>query len=138
MLSHPGRALTIYDIAAVTGHAYYREFIPANITTRLSKTINREFFTDDFLLPSDTTVREEDPVGDVPDEGPSEEAIDKGTEPNGTPTPGHAGRPHTSTTAINRLSANNQLPAQIVNAPSAEAFKQWHDFDITVCSCVRA
>ena len=54
----------------------------------------------DFLLPSDTTNREEDPVGDVPDEGPGEEANAEGTEPNIAPTPGHAGGPQPLTTAI--------------------------------------
>ena len=38
MLSNPGRALTIYDIAALSGQAYYRAFIPANITAGFSKT----------------------------------------------------------------------------------------------------
>ena len=60
MLSHPERALTTYDIAALSG---------------FSKTgiypVNREVFTDDLLLPSVPTDREADPVRDMPGEGPS-------------------------------------------------------------------
>ena len=52
MLSTPGRALASYDIAALSGQAYYRAFIPANITAGFSKTgiypVNREVFTDDL------------------------------------------------------------------------------------------
>ena len=91
MLSNPGRALTIYDIAALSGQAYYRAFILANITAGFSKTgiypVNREVFTDDLLLPSAPTDREEHHVRDM------QEANDKATEPNIAPTPGHAGEP---------------------------------------------
>ena len=95
MLSNPGRALTIYDIAALSGQAYYRAFIPANITAGFSKTgiypVNREVFTDDLLLPSAPSDREEQDVRNM------QEANDKATEPNIAPMPEHAGEPQPST-----------------------------------------
>ena len=101
MLSHPGRALTIYDIAALSGQAYYKALIPANITSGFSKTgiypVNREVFTDDLLLPSVPTDREADPVRDMPGEGPGEEANDVTIHPTVAVTPGHAVGPQPST-----------------------------------------
>ena len=101
MLSHPGRALTIYDIAALSGQAYYKALIPANFTSGFSKTgiypVNREVFTYDLLLPSVPTDREADPVRDMPGEGPGEEANDERMEPTVAVTPGHAAGPQPST-----------------------------------------
>ena len=101
MLSHPGRALTIYDIAALSGQAYYKALIPANITSGFSNTgiypVNREVFTDDLLLPSVPTDREADPVRYMPGEGPSEEANDETIDPTIAVTPGHAAGPQPST-----------------------------------------
>ena len=94
MISHPGRALTIYDITTLSGQAYYRALIPANVTAGFSKT---GIYPDDLLLPSARTDREEDHVRDMPDEGPGEEANDEGNEPNVAPTPGHDGGPQPST-----------------------------------------
>ena len=91
MLSHQGSTLTIYDIAALSGQAYYKALIPANITSGFSKTgiypVNREVFTDDLLLPSVPTDRETDPVRDMPGECPGEEANDERMEPTVAVTP---------------------------------------------------
>ena len=101
MLSHPGRAITIYDIGALSGQAYYRAFVPANITAGFRKTgiypVNRDVFTDDLLLPSAPTDREEAPFREMPDDSTGEEADDEAPEPNNAPTPGRAGVPQPST-----------------------------------------
>ena len=80
MLSHPGRALTIYDIAFLSGQAYYKAFIPANITAGFRKTgiypVNREVFTDDLLLPSAPTDRENDPQPSTSTEAPTPKSLD--------------------------------------------------------------
>ena len=66
MMTNPGRALTIYDIGALSGQAYDRAFIPANVTADFKRTgiypVNRNGFTDDLFLPSVPTDREEVPV----------------------------------------------------------------------------
>ena len=104
MLSHPGRAITIYDIGALSGQAYYRAFVPANITAGFRKTgiypVNRDVFTDDLLLPSAPTDREEAPFREMPNDGPGEEADDEAPEPNNAPTPGRAGVPQPSTSTV--------------------------------------
>ena len=101
MRSHPGRAITIYDIGALSGQAYYRAFVPANITAGFRKTgiypVNRDVFTDALLLPSAPTDREEAPFREMPNDGPDEESDDEAPEPNNAPAPGRAGVPQPPT-----------------------------------------
>lgn len=63
MLSHPGRSLTIYDIATLSGQAFYTAITPANAVAGFTKPgiypINRAIFTDDLLLPSAPTDRDQ-------------------------------------------------------------------------------
>ncbi|KAK2168213.1 hypothetical protein LSH36_19g05008 [Paralvinella palmiformis] len=76
MFRHPGRALTIYDITGLSGQAYYRPLIHANMKSGLAKKdifpLNREVFTYDLLPPSVPTDREEEIFRDIPDEAESE------------------------------------------------------------------
>jgi len=72
MFRHPGRALTIYDITGLSGQAYYRPLIHANMKSGLAKKdifpLNREVFTYDLLPPPVPTDREEEIFRDIPDE----------------------------------------------------------------------
>ena len=74
MMTNPGRALTIYDIGALSGQAYdrARAFIPANVTAGFKRTgiypVNRSVFTDYLFLPPVPTDREEVPVRHMQEE----------------------------------------------------------------------
>ena len=102
MMTNPGRALTIYDIGTLSGQAYDRAFIPANVTAGFKRTgiypVNRNVFTDDLFLPSVPTDREEVPVRhDMQEECVGEEAHEEEIEPNVAPVPRYAGAPQPST-----------------------------------------
>jgi len=59
MTSHPGRPITIYDIAELVGLAYAKSFTPSNITSGFEKTgiypYNPHIFTEDMFLPAAVT-----------------------------------------------------------------------------------
>ena len=59
MLSHPGRAITIYDIGSLSAQAYYKAFTSANIIAGFNKTgiypMNMGIFSDDAFLSSAPT-----------------------------------------------------------------------------------
>ena len=61
MFNNPGKTMTIYDIAAMVGHAFPRAMSPCNIQAgfRVSGIVpvNVDIFTDDEFLPADTTDR---------------------------------------------------------------------------------
>ena len=55
LLNHPGRPMSIYDVAGVSAQAYYKAFTPENIVSGFKKSgifpFNRNVFTDDDFLP---------------------------------------------------------------------------------------
>jgi len=61
LMNHPGKPLTIYDLAGVVGEAYLKSFTPAIIQSgfRVSGCypVNRDIFTDDEYLTSYVTDR---------------------------------------------------------------------------------
>ena len=56
MLSHPRRAITMYDIRSLSARAYYKAFTPTTIIAGFNKTkiyhINWYIFSDDISLSS--------------------------------------------------------------------------------------
>lgn len=73
MLAHPGRPLSIYDIAGCLGKAYPSAMTPRNIVKSFEVTgispFNRDIFTEDEFLSSYVTDRPEDPETDAEDIG---------------------------------------------------------------------
>lgn len=69
MLAHPGRPLTIYDIAGCLGKAYPTAMTPRNITKSFEITgiypFNDNIFTDDEFLSSYVTDRPEEAVAEA-------------------------------------------------------------------------
>lgn len=70
-LSHPGKTVTIYEIAECLGKAYPRAFTPENICSGFKVTgihpFDRHVFTDDDFLSSYVTDREQPEVLEVHD-----------------------------------------------------------------------
>ncbi|KAJ8956842.1 hypothetical protein NQ318_014256 [Aromia moschata] len=66
MISHPGRPITIYDIAALFGTAYVKAFTIENIMNGFKSTgiwpMNRSIFTADDFLASYVTDRENENI----------------------------------------------------------------------------
>lgn len=63
MVRHPGRSMTIYDVAECVGEAYAKAMTPVNIFAAFKKCgihpFNPEVFTDIDFLPSEVTDRPE-------------------------------------------------------------------------------
>jgi hypothetical protein len=60
MTNHPGKPMTIYDVAEVVGKTFPLAFTPKNIQTGFEasgiKPFNRDIFTDDEYLSSYVTI----------------------------------------------------------------------------------
>ena len=56
LLNHPGRTLSIYDVAGVSTQAYHKAFTPENVVAGFKKSgifpLNRDIFLDDDFLPA--------------------------------------------------------------------------------------
>ncbi|XP_064606151.1 uncharacterized protein LOC135471033 [Liolophura sinensis] len=61
MLSHPGRAITIYDVASLSAQAYYKAFTPSNIIAGFNRSgiypVNKDIFPDEVFLSAAPTDR---------------------------------------------------------------------------------
>ena len=70
MLSHPGRAITIYDICSLNAQAYHKAFIPTTIIAGFNHTkiyhMNWYIFSDDVFLSSALTEVPEHDVSQSP------------------------------------------------------------------------
>ena len=82
MMCHPGRPMSIYDVATCVGQAHYKGLTPINITSGFSKTGIFPFcdniFTEDDFLPASVTDRPMEFVDVLP--GPSN--MESSTVPN--------------------------------------------------------
>lgn len=67
--NHPGKTITIYDVAEIFGIAFYRSMTPSNITSGFKATgiypFNRDVFSEELYLCSLVTDRKEEEVAEA-------------------------------------------------------------------------
>lgn len=99
MLQHPGKTISIYDVAGLLGTAFDRAMTPANIKSGFRKTgifpFDRHIFTDEDFLPSEVTNRPLDGPSNatlstsaihVYQAGPSNETLTEAKDPDSDAT----------------------------------------------------
>lgn len=118
MLNHPGKPISIYDVAEIIGEAYSLSFTPKNIIKSFEATgiypVNRDIFNDEDFVCSYVTDRPQPTAADnlvhQTDLEPLIENLDTPQEKALSDIPTNQKQPHVEVPAASR--ENNQIEAE--------------------------